>query len=142
MTKMQYLIVLSISYSILLAVAWSVGDTPKGENLTATSTIVVEEKEVLQTEAREAWLVLLIECESSGNPNAINEIDRDGTPSYGLLQFKPSTFEMFSKAYGVEGELMDPEAQKRIVRKMMDDPSVRWETQFPDCVRKRGQPPS
>lgn len=89
-------------------------------------------KELLAS--REEWLKNLIKCESGGNPLAVNEVDRDGTPSYGLLQFKPSTFETFSKAYGVVGELMDPEAQKEIVRKMMDDPSVKWEKQFPDCV--------
>jgi len=102
---------------------------------------IVEVKTVLQTTTREAWLADLIMCESSGRPHAINEVDRDGTASYGLLQFKPSTFEMFSKAYGIPGELMDPEAQKAIVRRMMDDSSVRWENQFPDCVRKLGRPP-
>lgn len=95
----------------------------------------------LSTE-REEWLQKLIKCESSGNPMAINPVDLDGTPSYGILQFKESTFEAFSKAYKIEGELMDPEAQKAIVRKMMDDPSIRWEKQFPACVTKHiGWPP-
>lgn len=94
------------------------------------------------TDEQEKWLADLEQCESRGNPGAINPEDRDGTPSYGLLQFKPSTFEMFAKAYGIEGELMDPDAQRNIVRRMMHDPSVRWETQFPDCVKKYiGRPP-
>lgn len=100
----------------------------------------IEEEKDLDPE-REEWLRKLEMCESSGNPNAVNPEDLDGTPSYGLLQFKPSTFEFFSKAYGIEGELMDPEAQRQIVRRMMDDPSVRWERQFPWCIKKIGLPP-
>jgi len=117
---------------------------------TATTTDPIVQEEIATPKAqametisrdREEWLERLILCESSGNPEAVNPVDLDGTPSYGLLQFKPSTFEMFSKAYDIEGELMDPEAQKAIVRRMMDDPSVRWENQFPWCVRKLGRPP-
>jgi hypothetical protein len=48
---------------------------------------------------------------------------------------------MFSKAYGIAGELMDPKAQTAIVIRMMDDKSVVWENQFPACVRKLGRPP-
>lgn len=90
---------------------------------------------------REAWLQKLILCESTGNPNAINKIDLDGTSSYGLLQFKPSTFKYFAKKYNVPGEMMNPESQKEVVRHMMDDKSVVWKNQFPDCVRKLGTPP-
>jgi len=93
------------------------------------------------TAEQEAWLKRLEMCESTGNPNAINPNDLDNTPSYGLLQFKPSTFAEFSKAYGIEGELMDPDAQRAIVRRMMHDPSVNWHQQFPDCVRRLGLPP-
>lgn len=87
------------------------------------------------------WLEDLVRCESRGDPAAVNPKDRDGTPSYGLLQFKPSTFEQFSKAYGIEGDLMDPAAQRAIVLRMMRDPSVRWGIQFPDCVKKFIGPP-
>ena len=77
---------------------------------------------------REAWLEKLIACESGGRPEAINPKDRDGTPSYGLLQFKPDTFAGYLKKYLLQGELMDPEKQKQIVRLMMDDKDVVWET--------------
>ena len=33
----------------------------------------------------------LIQCESGGNPKAINPYDLDKTASYGILQFKPQT---------------------------------------------------
>ena len=68
-------------------------------------------------DAQEAWLQKLIHCESRGVPTAINPVDLDGTPSYGLLQFKPSTFTGYRKQYQLpEAELMDPEAQKETVR--------------------------
>lgn len=94
------------------------------------------------TDAEEAWLQELILCESSGNPEAINPLDLDGTPSFGLLQFKPSTFHGYRKQYGLpEKELMDPEAQKDTVRHMMQDPWVDWYQQFPACTRRLGEPP-
>lgn len=94
------------------------------------------------TEDREEWLLALEWCESRSRWWAVNQEDLDGTPSYGLLQFKPGTFAGFSKAYGIPGELMDPEAQRAIVRRMMDDESIRWEKQFPWCVtRYIGWPP-
>lgn len=108
------------------------GETIQGPTLEAVSR---------QTPEREEWLAKLEMCESSGRPEAVNPNDLDGTPSYGLLQFKPSTFELFQKKYEIEGELMDPDAQRAIVRKMMDDPSVRWENQFPACVKRLGRPP-
>lgn len=116
-------------------------------------TPVIEPAQILETEilqvklkvsdAQEAWLGQLINCESAGNPGAINPLDRDGTPSYGLLQFKPSTFHGYRKQYGLEeAELMDPEAQKETVRHMMQDPGVNWYQQFPACTRKYGPPPA
>lgn len=111
----------------------------KAEATTSEKEIAL--KKTLGTPEQESWLKKLEMCESSGRPDAINAVDLDGTPSYGLLQFKPSTFEAFKKAYGIEGELMDPEAQRAIVRKMMSDPSVKWHIQFPACTRKLGLPP-
>lgn len=158
MTKTKRAIILAIALAILLTFGWArkAGGVPEEiisihEAEAIVTTAEAEEipepkaKEIpeikLQTVTREEWLADLIMCESSGRPEAINPVDLDGTASYGLLQFKPSTFEHFKKAYGIEGELMDPEAQKAIVRRMMDDKSVRWEQQFPACVRKLGRPP-
>lgn len=96
---------------------------------------------ILWDEAREEWLGDLILCESGGNPNALNPVDNDGTPSHGLLQFKDTTFTMYSERYGVKGELYDPEVQKQLVRFMMDDSRVNWFNEFPACVRRLGLPP-
>lgn len=155
MTKTKRAFILTLAFVALVSFGWAEKAGHEEEIIKTTEATVsvtkteakVEEapKQIpevkLQTTTREQWLADLIACESRGNPEAINPKDRDGTPSYGLLQFKPSTFEMFSKAYKIEGELMDPEAQKAIVRRMMDDKSVVWENQFPACVRKLGRPP-
>lgn len=95
------------------------------------------------TEAQIEWIDRLRQCESGGRPGAINEIDLDGTPSFGLFQFKPSTFIHFAARYGVEGELMDPVAQRSIVEQMvLERDLINWTQQFPGCVRKLGLPPA
>ena len=96
------------------------------------------------TAAQETWINKLAWCESRDNPNAINPMDLDHTPSFGKFQFKPSTFAMFARAYGMASttDFMNPVAQRAIVERMMSDPSVHWGTQFPYCVKKYiGMPP-
>lgn len=157
MTKTKKAIILAIALTALLTFGWTeraggIQDTIEIPEIETVTTATTTEEETIPeapkpeirpvlAEDRATWLEALIQCESNGRPEAVNPKDRDGTPSYGLLQFKPSTFAFFSKAYGIEGELMDPEAQKAIVIRMMDDKSVLWENQFPACVRKLGRPP-
>lgn len=102
------------------------------------------------TDDPEEWLLALEWCESNETVDAINPVDRDGTASYGLLQFKPDTFYSFAEAYGITvpastadlPAYMDPDTQRAIVRAMMRDPSVDWSWQFPDCVQRHiGKPP-
>ncbi len=88
----------------------------------------------------EIWIDGLEWCESGGNPLAVNPNDTDNTPSYGILQFKPSTFDYFSKKYRIVGELMDPVAQRKITRAMIDN-GVDLTRQFPGCTRILGLPP-
>ncbi len=112
--------------------------SPKQEN---ASKAIVERLNYVPTQRQEVWLSALEWCESGGRPEAINPNDLDNTPSYGAFQFKPSTFELYSKKYELKGELMDRNAQRRIVSEMLNDDSVKWHMQFPDCVRKLGLPP-
>ena len=95
----------------------------------------------IPTSQQEIWLSALEWCESNGKHTAINPKDLDGTPSYGAYQFKPSTFDLFSKKYNVQGELMDRDTQRLIVSQMINDNTVRWEQQFPACTKKLGRPP-
>jgi len=88
------------------------------------------------------WLAHLMDCESGIYAGAINPNDLDNTPSYGILQFKESTFETFAVKYGITDTLMTPEAQVLIVMRWLTEPgTVQWEQQFPACVAKFGLPP-
>lgn len=95
----------------------------------------------IPTPQQEIWLSALEWCESNGKHTAVNPKDLDGTPSYGAFQFKPSTFELFSKKYSVQGELMNRDVQRLIVSQMLNDKTVQWNKQFPACTKKLGWPP-
>lgn len=90
-----------------------------------------------------AWLGALEWCESGGKPSAINPKDRDNTPSYGILQFKPSTFTLFAKEDGLASttDYMNPDAQEAIVTQMILRRNVNWSQQFPVCTGILGTPP-
>ncbi len=88
-----------------------------------------------------AWLGALEWCESRGTPTAINPKDRDGTPSYGILQFKPSTLALFEKKYGITGSLMCAGTQEAIVEQMILQGGIQWSQQFPMCTKLLGKPP-
>ena len=79
------------------------------------------------------------------NPKAINWLDRDGTASFGCLQFKPTSFKLYGIRYGFFGEnvswdwlmtkIFDCELEKQIARAMILDPAVdkshEWPTMWP-----------
>ena len=118
---------------------------PQPEPISAKYTPNLEAQVAIYilTDNQRAWLRKLIQCESSGNPKAINPKDRDLTPSYGLLQFKPETFYGFAKQYGIEvTDVMDPDQQIEIVSSMIiDSKNINWAQQFPVCSARYGQPP-
>ena len=105
------------------------------------SVAVVESPKDQLSFQQRAWLGALEWCEGRGNPKAINPKDRDNTPSYGLLQFKPATMAMFEKEYNVTGPLMDASAQEQVVVEMILSGRKDWSHQFPDCTKKLGNPP-
>lgn len=99
------------------------------------------------------WIHALEWCESRGEISAVNEADRDGTPSFYAFQFKPGTFRFYGERYGVipkglsDADLMerlkDRDAQFAIVSEMvLHYDEIEWLKQFPDCIRiKIGMPP-
>lgn len=95
------------------------------------------------THQQTAWLGALEWCESRGNPKAINPKDKDNTPSYGILQFKPSTFSLFATKYGLASttDFMNPDAQEAIVTQMVLQGGIQWNYQFPACTARLGIPP-
>lgn len=79
----------------------------------------------------------LAECESGNNPKAINPNDPD-TPSFGLLQFKQGTFEIFGKKYNLpHDDIMNPEQQIAIAEKMLENNL--W-THWFNCLKGRYLP--
>lgn len=86
-------------------------------------------------------------CESSNNPSAINPNDLDNTPSYGRFQFKPTTLLHFVNKYKLADTTgwdiidatnwcFDGQFTEKIFRKMLDDKSVNFSTEFPACFKK------
>lgn len=132
-------VIIALTTVLLFLSLW----TMAGSATTYEKVVVeVEKKDVLSYEQR-AWLGALQWCESRGKPQALNPNDRDHTPSYGILQFKISTFYNYGKLYGINTSkgYKDPEAQIKIVEQMIIKGGVKWEQQFPDCVKKLGRPP-
>lgn len=85
-------------------------------------------------------------CESGDNAMAVNPCDKDFTPSYGCLQFKPDTLKGYTKKYNLAdisvwedvdtmNWIYDCEFQTTIFKNMLDDPDVVWTREFPDCYR-------
>lgn len=95
------------------------------------------------THRQEVWISVLEWCESRGYPDAVNPMDSDGKPSFGGFQFREATLNYFAEKYGVATTtLMDYDTQRAVVEQMvLHRDEIRWETQFPACVRKYGAPP-
>ncbi len=102
--------------------------------------------------ALEKWLKAMARCESTNNPLAVNEVDLDGTPSYGLYQFKTGTFRHYVQKYNLFGwqdwapaewrkAIWNGEYQEMLVRQMVRDDDVDLRHEFPGCTRKLGLPP-
>ncbi len=88
------------------------------------------------------WLAQLMQCESGIKRGAVNPNDKDGTPSFGILQFKPETFAWASQMYNAgTTDHMNAEAQVEIVSQWILDRSVDFSQQFPACVDRLGLPP-
>lgn len=149
---MKYILLLTAVILVFLATNFSHGlsspEVTKVEIATSTVSKVYE-----PTHAQTVWLHALEWCESAGNKSAINPEDKDHTPSYYSFQFKPSTFKAYALKYEIlkkedvdtSKELMEQlknyNNQFQVVASMINDPSVRWRSQFPGCVAKLGLPP-
>jgi hypothetical protein len=117
------------------------GEAKKLQDLTR------EEREALI----EDLLRHLVRCESRGNPKAVYKVDRDGTPSWGILQFKPKTLRRFGVKYGflprniklkeVMLRIFDSDLQINTAREMIKRHGHKksfWKREFPACSRKLG----
>lgn len=97
------------------------------------------------------WLYKLAMCESTNNPKAVNPVDSDGKPAYGLYQYKLGTFLGLSKKYNVFPELtvdtvhkyaMDGEKSHHLTREVIKSnpkEADQWGCRFKTSV---GKPPA
>ncbi len=105
-----------------------------------------------QEMALDKWIRSMAHCESTNNPKALNEVDLDGTPSYGLFQFKKGTFRHYVEKYNLfdwqkwtvsdwKKAIWNGDYQETIFRAMLQDSDVDLRHEFPGCTRKLGLPP-
>lgn len=115
-----------------------IAQSAKAETATTTPAVVTP----TLSPAQIIWFAHLMQCESGIRKTAVNPVDRDGTASIGLLQFKQGTFDYYTKQYGILGDILDGTSQVSIVQYWILHPgTVDWTWQFPDCVKKYGAPP-
>lgn len=123
-----------------------------GAEVTSTTYVAPEEQKPTLTHRQFVWSYTMEWCESNGYTEAINEVDRDGTSSYGGYQFKPSTITYYAERYGVppptnlradESSFMRYEYQREtFVQMILHADEINWYKEFPDCVKKYGTPPT
>ena len=149
--KVKILIAVIMGVTLSLGVLTHIqAEKPKQEDVPQAPKLTKEQKDL--EHRQEVWISALEWCESRGRNDALNKMDRDGTPSYSNFQWKPSTLLFFGKFYGliatttqlsdVPKLLQDYELQRNILRSMVKDKNTEWYQQFPDCTkRKIGLPP-
>lgn len=142
-------------YIAFLVAVWFVAAmllAPATAGKTEAHAQVVEDPVTTELkQRREVYAHALEWCESKGKRGAINKVDRDGTPSYYALQFKPGTFLGYAVKYDLlpatttDAEVMvlmeDYDLTRAILWRMFDDPDVKWSREFPDCVNNKIGPP-
>lgn len=110
-----------------------------------------EEVAEIVTHAQDTWERALEWCESRGLLEAVNPNDLDGTPSWYSWQWKPETFKSYGEKYlviepgldakTIKERMKQYKTQKLILDNMVNDPAIKWEHEFPGCVKKIGRPP-
>jgi len=89
----------------------------------------------------DAWIQDLILLESRGDAS-LKYLDSNGKYSYSCLQFQEATFKSESKRYGITGDIMDCEVQKKIAKAMIQDNWKNWRHWYTSVkVRGLGYPP-
>lgn len=126
-----------------MAFTWWVLWPGEAQSETEPAIVYIEVEKPSLSPAQIIWLAKLMNCESHINKDAVNPVDRDGTASLGILQFKQGTFDGAMADYGLIGTIHDGVTQVEIVSNwILEEPGdVDWSWQFPACVEKLGWPP-
>ena len=136
-----------VGIAVITAIATTLALTPLLVRSTPAPVVireVVYEKQKTLSPAQVIWLAKLMQCESGIKASALNPNDLDNTPSYGILQFKPSTYISAAIGLGLASttDFKNPEGQVAIVTHWILEGGIEWTTQFPACVAKLGLPPA
>ncbi len=75
--------------------------------------------ELARTQERErkldAWVDELVQLESGGREDIVI-LDVNNRHSYGCLQYQAATFAEFQRRYGISGDIMDCNVQRRLTK--------------------------
>lgn len=116
-------------------IAWARGDEKEPPPRANAPEQAITLKPRVKITEKSVWEVLtkLIECESTGKREALNPDDK-GSPSFGTLQFKKTTFHYFGEKYGLpHTDIMDRGQQIAIARMMILDGGI---THWRNCAKK------
>lgn len=98
-------------------------------------------KEAIYDRDMNAWLDRLEVDESGRNPLRV-VLDSNNKYSYGCLQYQMETFISMSKKYGLPGEMMDCNLQRKITKAMIKDDYKNWRHWYNSVTKKTaGYPP-
>ena len=110
-----------------------------------------QEENRYELDRQEIWLEFLIyklaDCESKGNPLALNKVDKNGLSSKGFWQFQDKTWRYYIQKYNLwnwqewdeadyENAIWDANYQKVVVDKMFVDKDINLQKEFPTCSKK------
>lgn len=91
--------------------------------------------------ALKQWVNKVIEKESEGDTN-VEIIDTNGKWSRGCLQFQDSTWNSYTKKYGLSGSPKDCELAKQVAIAMIQDNHNLWRSWYTTVIKKGvGLPP-
>ncbi len=98
--------------------------------------IEVVGRDIVVKDELDEFIEELVQCESGGNNNAVG----DHGLALGILQYHQPTFDSFSKKYGIEGDIMNQDVQRKLTRLILENEKEGWRHWF-NCSRSIGLPP-
>lgn len=88
----------------------------------------------------DSWIEKLVQAESGGREDIVI-LDVNNKYSHGCLQFQRGTFDSFSARYGIEGDIMSCDFQKKLAKLMLVENRGNWRHWQNSVKRKVGLPP-
>lgn len=91
---------------VFLATSLFLGRTLQADALPETKPYTLSVRQIIVKQAvvynvQPEKLLRVAKCESGLNPRALNKMDTDGLPAFGLFQYKKGTWERYSNLAGI-----------------------------------------